>query len=323
MAQASPPAPSVAVVIPCYRVKAQILDVLASIGPEVGRIYVVDDCCPEGSGRFVQAECRDARVQVLFHQVNQGVGGAMATGYRSALEDRAEIVVKIDGDGQMDPALIGKIIAPIAEGSADYTKGNRFFDLEGLAAMPKVRIFGNAVLSFFSKISSGYWQTFDPTNGYTAIHAKVLKKLPLHKVEKRYFFESDMLFRLNTLGAVVCDVPMEARYAEETSSLRVARVIPEFLSKHLKNSLKRLFYNYFLRDFNIASVDLVCGLLMFLGGVLFGSVKWYSSLKTGVPVTSGTVMLAALPTLIGIQLILAFISFDVSNVPRTVLYKRI
>jgi glycosyltransferase involved in cell wall biosynthesis len=260
---------------------------------------------------------------VLFHDVNQGVGGAVITGYRKALVDGADIVVKLDGDGQMDPALIGKIIAPIADGSADYVKGNRFFDLESLSEMPAIRLFGNAVLSFFSKLSSGYWQIFDPTNGFTAIHANVLRKLPLNKLEKRYFFESDMLFRLSTLRAVVFDVPMEARYGEETSSLRVARVIPEFLSKHLKNGLKRLFYNYFLRDFSIASVDLVFGLLLFLGGVFFGSVKWYLSLKTGVAVTSGTVMLAALPTLIGVQLILAFLSFDVSNVPRMVLHKRI
>lgn len=315
--------PLVAVVIPCYKVKRQILGVLARIGPEVSLIYVVDDCCPEGSGRLVQSEYKNNRVRVLYHEINQGVGGATVTGYQKAIEEGADIVVKLDGDGQMDPALIGKLIAPIVDGSADYTKGNRFFDLEGLTEMPTTRLFGNAVLSFFSKISSGYWQIFDPNNGYIAIHAKVLQKLPLQKIEQRYFFESDMLFRLNTLRAVISDVPMAARYGDEVSSLTEAKVIPEFLFKHLKNFLKRLFYNYYLRDFNIASVSLVFGLLLFLWGVIFGSIKWYFSLKTGVPVTSGTVMLAALPTLIGIQLLLAFVSFDFSNIPSMVLHKRI
>lgn len=313
----------VAVVIPCYKVKKQILGVLAGIGPEVTLIYVVDDCCPEGSGRLVQSECKDNRVRVLYHEINQGVGGATVTGYRKALVEGVDIVVKLDGDGQMDPTLIGKLIAPIIDGSADYTKGNRFFDLEGLTEMPVARLFGNAVLSFFSKISSGYWQIFDPNNGYIAIHSKVLQKLPLQKIEKRYFFESDMLFRLNTLRAVILDVPMAARYGDEVSSLTEAKVIPEFLLKHLKNFLKRLFYSYYLRDFNIASVSLIFGLLFCLWGIIFGSIKWYFSVKTGMPVTSGTVMLAALPTLIGIQLLQAFVSFDFSNVPRAVLHKRI
>lgn len=185
---------NVAVVIPSYKVKDHILSVLNRIGPIVSRIYVVDDKCPQGTGKFVAEQCRDPRVAVLFHDVNQGVGGAMITGYRRALADGAEVVVKLDGDGQMDPDLIPTFVSPIERGVADYTKGNRFYAIENLEGMPFVRIFGNTSLSFVNKLSSGYWNVMDPTNGYTAIHASALSALPLSKIEKRYFFESDMLF---------------------------------------------------------------------------------------------------------------------------------
>ncbi len=154
----------IAVVIPSYRVVKHILGVLSAIGPEIWRIYVIDDKCPEGSGDYVEDNCIDTRVVVLRHGTNQGVGSAVMTGYRAAIADGADIIVKVDGDGQMDPALIPNFIEPILAGEADYTKGNRFFYLEEIRAMPKVRLFGNAVLSFMTKLSSGYWDVFDPTN---------------------------------------------------------------------------------------------------------------------------------------------------------------
>ena len=314
---------SVAAVIPAYKVKKHVLRVISAIGPEVNVIYVVDDCCPEGTGRFVQSACGDERVCVLFHEKNRGVGGATITGYRQALEDGADNMVKIDGDGQMDPTLVPRFIRPIIEGGADYTKGNRFYYLEGLPKMPLLRIVGNAVLSLISKLSSGYWDIFDPTNGYTAIHARVVEKLPLDKIDKRYFFESDMLFRLNTLRAVVLDIPMSACYGDEVSNLQISRVIPEFTRKHMVNIFKRIFYNYYLRDFSVASIEILLGIVSLLFGVFFGCDMWANSLKTGVPATSGTVMLAALPTLVGIQLILAFLSADVENVPRIPLQRRL
>lgn len=177
----------IAVVIPSYKVVGHILNVINTIGPEVCRVYIVDDCCPDGTGAFVQANAKDDRVVVIYHKENQGVGGAVTTGYKAAIEDGMDIIVKVDGDGQMDPSLIPDFVAPIIDGEADYTKGNRFFDLEGIHAMPKVRLFGNAALSFMTKISSGYWDLFDPTNGYTAIHRDVARHLPLNKISRRYF----------------------------------------------------------------------------------------------------------------------------------------
>lgn len=303
-------------VIPCYRVKNHIVPVLAAIGPEVDTIYVVDDCCPEQTGAHVRKECTDPRIRVLFHDANQGVGGATMTGYRQALADDAGIIVKLDGDGQMDPALIPRFIRPLLDNSADYTKGNRFYSLENLADMPRLRLVGNSILSFMTKLSSGYWNVFDPTNGYTAIHASVAALLPFDKINHRYFFESDILFRLNTLRAVVLDIPMSSRYAGEQSSLNPLTVIPQFLVSHTVNFCKRLLYNYYLRDFNIASLHLVFGIVLLTFGMYYGGRMWLASIATGITASSGTVMLAGLPTLSGIQLLLAFFSFDCGNVPK-------
>jgi dolichol-phosphate mannosyltransferase len=312
-----------AAVIPCFRVKRHVLGVLAAIPPAVDRVYVVDDGCPEGTGSAVEDGCRDPRVRVLRHERNRGVGAATVTGYRAALADGAEIVVRLDGDGQMDPALIPRLVQPIRDGSADYAKGNRFFDLESLRAMPRLRLVGNSVLSFASKLSSGYWNVMDPTNGYTAIHAAVLRQLPLDKLATGFFFESDLLFRLGTIRAVVCDVPMPARYGDEESSLVIRRVAGEFAAKHVANTTKRLFYSYYLRNFNIASIEIALGAAMIAFGAWIGATRWYEGYRHNTPATSGTVMLAALPVLIGIQLVLAFLTYDLSNVPRDVLHKRL
>jgi dolichol-phosphate mannosyltransferase len=308
-------APRIAVVVPCYRVRRQILAVIRQIGPEVARIYVVDDGCPDSSGAFVEQNCEDARVSVLRNAQNQGVGGAVIAGYKAAIVDDMDIIVKIDGDGQMDPSLILDFVAPIAAGEADYTKGNRFFELEKIRGMPKMRVFGNASLSFMTKLSSGYWDLFDPTNGYTAIHRDVAQHLPFDKISRRYFFETDMLFRLNTLRAVVVDIPMDAKYGDEVSNLKISRIVGEFLLKHMNNFWKRIFYNYYLRDMSIASIELPLGILMLVFGIVFGVYQWVLSLSSGVSSSAGTVMLSALPIIIGLQLILAFLGHDTRSVP--------
>jgi dolichol-phosphate mannosyltransferase len=310
----------IAAVVPCYRVRERIGGVLAAIGPEVARIYVVDDACPEKTGDHVEATIRDQRVRVVRNAANLGVGGAVKAGMLAALADGADVIVKIDGDGQMDPALIPALVRPIVEERADYTKGNRFFELEDLAAMPRLRLFGNALLSLVSKAASGYWDLMDPTNGFVAIHARVAERLPLGKIADDYFFESDMLFRLGTLRAVVLDMPMVARYDGAPSSLRVGNVALRFPARYLGRFFKRVFYNYFLRDFNAGTVQIVLAVLMLSGGAAFGLWRWYLSVATGVPATSGTVMLAALPVLLGGHLLVSAINFDIANVPRRPLH---
>ena len=306
----------IAVVIPCYRVAAQVGGVIAAIGRDVDAIYAVDDACPQGTADRLASACGDARVRVLRHDSNRGVGAAMVTGYRAALADGADIVVKIDGDGQMDPALIGRLVAPIVQGRADYAKGNRFHELEHLRTMPRTRLIGNALLSLVNKIASGYWDVMDPTNGFTAIHRDALAQLPLDKLDRGYFFESDMLFRLYTIRAVVRDVPMPARYAGEPSSLRIGRVAAVFPLKYARSTLKRIFYAYFLRDFNGGSLQLCLGTLIAAAGIALGASYWVHSATSGVPTTSGQVMLAALPILVGAQLLIGALNYDIASVPR-------
>ncbi len=313
--------PTISVVIPCYRVLAHIEKILTNIGSEVSTIYVVDDCCPDQSGEFVRKNCSDPRVHIIQNDTNLGVGGAVMAGYQAAITAGADIIVKIDGDGQMDPTLIPAFITPIISGKADYTKGNRFFDLEKIRSMPKIRLFGNAILSFMTKLSSGYWNLFDPTNGYTAIHAEVAKHLPFGKISPRYFFETDMLFRLNTLRAVVIDIPMDAHYGAEESNLKISKVLGEFLFKHAQNFFKRISYNYYLRDMSLASIELPLGVLLFTSGSVWGIYHWINSLQKGVATPTGTIMLAVIPILIGLQFILAFIGYDIENMPRRPFHK--
>jgi dolichol-phosphate mannosyltransferase len=306
----------IAVVIPSYKVTRHIAEVIQNIPDLVWRIYVIDDACPENSGKFVEGRIGDDRVRVVCHAQNEGVGGAVMTGYQSAIADGADVIVKIDGDGQMDPSLIPYFVEPILCGDADYSKGNRFYNLEEIRAMPTVRLFGNAVLSLMTKVSSGYWNLFDPTNGYTAIHTDIAKHLPFGKISRRYFFETDMLFRLNTLRAVVVDVPMDAKYGEEVSNLKISKIIGVFFLKHLRNFLKRIFYNYYLRDLSLASIELPVGLMMFFFGIGFGGYHWFKSAQSGVATPVGTIMLAAMPMLMGLQFVLAFIGYDISCVPK-------
>ncbi len=302
-------------VIPCFRAKDQVLDVLKRIPAEVSEIICVDDACPENTGRHIEDQCKDLRVSVIYHQQNKGVGGAMVSGYRLALENNATCIVKIDADGQMDPAIISRFLNPIVRGEADYTKGNRFYNLENLSSMPTIRVLGNAALSFMSKFSTGYWRIFDPNNGYTAIHADILRHLPLQKISSGYFFETDMLFRLNTLRAVVIDIPMQSKYENEGSSLSILRSVNEFGLKHLMNFFKRIIYNYFLRDFHLASLEWILGPSLLAYGLVFGVIKWNESIALGTSATAGTVMLAALPIIIGLQLLLSALNFDVDNRP--------
>lgn len=312
----------IAVIIPAYKVKKHILEVIALIGPEVDSIYVVDDACPDCSGKFVEVNALDKRIQIIYHEFNQGVGGAVMTGYQKALKDGMEILVKVDGDGQMNPKLIPSLIRPIIMNNADYTKGNRFYNIECLSNMPFIRLIGNAALSFINKVSSGYWNIFDPTNGFTAIHSVAANLLPLKKISKRYFFESDVLFRLNTFGATVVDVPMDAIYGNEVSNLKIRVIFLDFIKKHLINFCKRIFYNYYLRDMSVASFELPLGLFLIIFGLFYGGYYWHISLTENISTPVGTIILSALSLMVGTQFLLAFVSYDISRVPTQSLQTR-
>jgi len=317
MTDSTQPTPSmtVAVVIPCYRVKRQICQLIAQIPPLVSIIVAVDDACPEGSGDYLEANCADPRLKLVKHSVNQGVGGAVMTGVSAALAAGAEVAVKLDGDGQMDPAYLSTLLRPILKGRADFTKGTRFYDLEALRHMPWVRRVGNLGLSVLTKFSSGHWHMSDPTNGYLAIHRAAWSRLATSRLDKRYFFETSLLIQLNIIRAVVQDVAIPARYADEHSSLSVSHSMMTFPGKLLKGLIQRIIWRYFIYEVSAVTLFILAGAPMVVLGVAFGAFEWVRASQHGVYASAGTVALALLPTLLGFQLLLQAMLLDVMDRP--------
>jgi dolichol-phosphate mannosyltransferase len=309
--------PKTAVVIPAYKVTGQIEDVVLSVHKldSVGHIIIVDDNCPDFSGKRAE-ELRLEKVDVIYHDKNRGVGGAVVTGYIKAMELNCDIIIKIDGDGQMDSRYIPDFIEPLVKGDADYIKGNRFKNLRALKSMPRIRLFGNSILSFLVKAASGYWNIMDPTNGYTAIHRNILEKLNLENIEKRYFFESDMLINLNIINAVVKDIDIPAKYGNEKSSVRIIRVLSQFPLKLLKGLSKRILLKYFIYDFNMASVYILIGLPVFIISIILGIAEWMDSVASGVSKSAGTIMMVALPIIVSFQMLIQAIQIDINSVPH-------
>jgi glycosyltransferase involved in cell wall biosynthesis len=306
----------IAAVIPCYRVERDIESVLGRIPAYIKHIIVVDDASPDSTADLVTASAKeDDRILLIRHPSNQGVGGAMITGYQKALDLGAQMIVKIDGDGQMDMEHLPRLLQPLIEGRADYTKGNRFRDFKSLQQMPFIRRVGNMGLAFLAKAATGYWHLFDPTNGFNAIRAEVLAQLPLDKIDRTYYFETSMLANLYLIGAVVKDVPMPARYQGEISSLLVHRILFEFPPRLFVTFLQRLVLKNFIYDFSMGSIYLLAAVPLLLFGLLFGTYKWIQYASRGVPAPTGTVMLPTLSVLLGIQLLLSAVEIDLRSVP--------
>lgn len=305
------------VVIPAYRVARDIPSVLRGIPNYIKHVIVVDDASPDSTSDLVTAAAqKDRRVVLIRHRQNEGVGAAMISGFRKALELGAQLVVKLDGDGQMDPAYIPALITPLIEGKADYTKGNRFRDMQSLRRMPLIRRIGNMGLSFLAKAATGYWNLFDPTNGFFAIRAEVLAQLPFDRLSKRFFFETSMLANLYLLDAFVLDVPIPARYGTEISNLSIRRVLVEFPLKLLGTLLRRIMLKYYFYDFSMASVYLLTGLPLLTFGLIFGITKWIHYARLNLPAPTGTVILPTLSLILGIQFLLATIEIDLRSVPQ-------
>lgn len=302
----------IAVVVPCYRVAQHIESVVETMPALVDEIYLVDDASPDNLEQVV-LRMIDPRVRFLRHSTNQGVGGAMLTGYRAAFEGGADIIVKMDGDGQMDPRHLPALLLPLLEGRADYTKGNRWIDEQSLQQMPPVRRWGNVGLSFAAKIASGCWNIFDPCNGYTAIRASIVPLLSPANIARDYFFETSMLVELNIARAVVLDVPLPALYGDEVSSLRIGRVLVSFPTKLASSLRRRIWQRYFVRDFGAATLFLLSGGALAAWGVGFGAFAWLRSAITMTPSTTGTVILSEMPLLMGFQLLLQALVMDIGS----------
>ncbi|MBM3992076.1 MAG: glycosyltransferase family 2 protein [Planctomycetes bacterium] len=306
---------SIGVVIPAYRVARHIQDVVRGLPSYVSKIVIVVDASPDDTYQKV-VELGDPRVVLLRHEKNQGVGGAMRTGFERARELDLDVLVKMDGDDQMDPAELPRLLQPLLEGTCDFAKGNRYEHVAALKSMPAIRIFGNAGLTFLVKLASGYWNLFDPANGYVAMRADLLRRLDLAKLHKRYFFESGLLIQLGIMRAVVKDVAIPARYGDEKSSLSVTRTLFGFPPKLLLGFLRRIFWRHFVYDFTAVSLYLLLGLPALFWGVLYGMTVWLEVQETHVDATAGQVMISAMPIILGVQLLTQSFAFDIQNVPR-------
>ena len=307
----------ITVVIPCYNVAKHIKDVIGNIPDSISYIIVVNDCSKDDTEPILlKLANENKKIIYIRHEVNQGVGGAMISGYKRSMELNADITIKMDGDGQMDPAYIPALIKPLVEDKADFTKGNRFRDLNALRKMPLIRRFGNLGLSFMIKAASGYWNIFDPNNGFIAIKSETLNYLDLNKIHKRYFFESSMLIRLYRINAVVQDIPMKARYGDEKSGLSIARTLFEFPFKLFIAFLKRIILKYFLYDFNVASIYLLVGSPLFLFGIYYGVTNFLKYSRNHIGAPTGTVVIPTLLIILGFQLLLSAVTYDITNYPK-------
>jgi hypothetical protein len=306
----------IAVIIPAYRVKKHIHDVVNNLPDFIDSIIVVDDKCPDNSGHHILEKNKNKKLIVEFHEKNKGVGGAVITGYKKAIEINSDIVVKMDGDDQMDPMFLPLLITSLTESNAGYSKGNRFNDFAALKSMPKIRLFGNSILSFLVKVCAGYWDIMDPTNGYTAIKIDVIKKLNFENISNRYFFETDMLINLNIRNIGIIDIPMPAKYGNEESSLNISNIIRKFPIQMLKGLIRRIFLKYFIYNFNMFSIYLISSFLFISWGIIFGGFHWYMNSIKNIQTPTGTIMLAILPLMLGIQFLLQALSIDIHSIPK-------
>lgn len=303
----------VAAVVPAYKEEKMISTVISTMPDYVDHIVIVDDHSPDATSEVV-ARLADPRVKLIRHEVNQGVGGAIVTGHRAALELGADVNVIMAGDAQMDPAFLPDLLDRVAKDGYGFAKANRFFSPESFEGMPNYRIFGNIVLSFMTKLASGYWNLFDPQNGYTAIRTEVLRRLPLDNVSRRYSFENDLLIHLNILQVGAVDVPIPARYGDEVSSIRLSRVIPELMNLLFRGFWRRIWYRYVLWSFSPVALLLIFGLLLFFVGLIIAIWVCFQ-VASSVVATAATVMLAALPLMLGTQMLISALQLDIQASP--------
>ena len=305
----------IAVVAPCRNEAAHIADVIRAMPDLVDHIIVVDDCSTDNTA-IAAEECCDRRVVVLRTESNQGVGGATIVGYQKGLELASDVLVKMDGDGQMPAEYLPDLLDAIVEKDYDYAKGNRFLAGESLAFMPKHRLLGNVALTFMTKLASGYWHVFDPQNGYTAIKSRTLRMLNLKNVHKRFFFENDMLIALNYHSSRVSDVAIPSRYGSEISDLNPVKIGMTFPILLFRRFVRRIYQRYVLRDFSPVALFFIMGLMLFGWGFGFGVYLWIETALTERATPTGTIMLSLLPLMLGFQLLLQAIVLDIQNTPK-------
>ena len=302
----------VAVVVPAYNEERLIAETITGIPPFVDRIYVVDDASSDGTAEAARA-LRDPQVEVIVHERNQGVGAAIVTGYKRAIEERIDVTCVMAGDNQMDPEELEALALPVARGEVDYHKANRLFTGQAWQLIPRTRYLGNAILSLLTKIASGYWHVADSQSGYTAIALPTLERLDLDRIYPRYGFPNDMLVHLNVWNARVRDFPSKPVYGVgERSGMRLGSVVPAISWLLVKAFFWRLREKYVIRDFHPLVFFYIFGFVMTLLGLALGILEVVLRIE-GNAVSAGTVVLVALLLIFGSQFTLFAMWFDMES----------
>ncbi len=304
----------VAVVIPAHNEEVLIGATLESIPDFICRIYVVNDCSGDRTQEIVEAYAtRDPRIVLVCHEVNSGVGAAIATGYREALKEGMDIVAVMDGDNQMDPAFLPRLLDPIVEGKVDYTKGNRLISPAYRKGMTSWRFTGNAALTLLTKIASGYWQMMDPQNGYTAISTRALERLDLYDIYPRYGYCNDLLVKLNANNFKIQNIPVPARYGKEKSGIRYGSYIVKVSRLLLKDFIWRLKFKYLIMSFHPLVFYYLLGTILSVLGIVGGLVVLFEKFILGYPVlfVHGTLSLVVFT--LGAMFFLFAMLFDMQN----------
>lgn len=298
----------IGVVVPAYNEELLIEETINGIPGYVSRIYLIDDGSTDRTPEIVRT-FTDPRIVLVRHEKNKGVGAAIIHGYRLALEDNMDMVAVMAGDNQMDPGQLPRLLMPIIEGRADYTKGNRLISRDFTRGMSRWRLIGNTLLTLITKIGSGYWHISDPQNGYTVISRQALEVLNLDSIYTYYGYCNDLLVKLNTYGFRALDVPMPSRYGGEKSKIRYGRYIVKVAPMLFRGFLWRLKTKYVVLGFNPLVLFYGAGMVLLPSGLLlclFVIAEWI----LGSPVSSGVSLFAALITLTGFELLLFAMVFD-------------
>jgi len=315
---------SVAVVVTAYNEEGFVGNVIDKIPTFVDRVYAVDDGSTDntweeivsrtdgrsqhvGEKGTVKADGGEPSPTVIpiQHDQNRGVGGTIKTGYKAALRDKMDITAVINGDGQMDPTILSRIIDPISSGTADYVKGNRLYTEQQVAEMSTWRLSGNAILTFLTKIASGYWKMNDSQNGYTAISLDALRRIDIDSLYDRYGFLNDLIVHLNVNDLRIADVEMNARYGDEESGIRYTSFVPELSTLLLRSFLWRLKIKYVIRDFHPLVLMYALGTLGIVGSVVGTAWSLLLSNFSGL-----AVLLSGLLFLLSSSLLLQAVTLD-------------
>lgn len=308
----------IGVVVPAYKEELLIKDTLKSIPNYVDRVYVVNDCSPDRTGEIIAGFAEyDARVVPLTHEVNKGPGAAIVTGYNKALLEKIDIVATMDGDNQMDPAFLPDLLDPIVDVKCDFTMGNRLINAKCRKGMSKWRLFGNAILTFLTKIASGYWQMMDPQNGYTAISARALKTIDIDSIYPRYGYLNDRLVRLNISGFRVRNIPHPSRYQNETSGIRYRSYITKVSWLLLKSFLYRMKTKYVIQSFHPLVLFYFFGTLLSSLGVLMAIITIWEKFIEGYNVFFVHGVLSFLTFMLGMMFLLFAMFFDMQQEKNT------